>query len=126
MTTAPPEPLDAAEEELRKAISTSEVPVILAVTASDSPACDGAGDIIGEADRQLQDRAAVFHLEADSCLGLMREYRIETVPALLGIHNGRLFALHVGALEPGDIAHMLDFGVWQTSDDQRGKDSLFH
>lgn len=119
------ERFEGSEGELRAHLADSAVPVVLAVTSSDARSCESAAEVLRRASSNVGERASIVHADASSCAGLLAEFQVSTVPALLALENGGMVAQHVGVLEEGDVIHVLGLDLWRESGDEESVKGLF-
>ena len=104
-------PVELTEENFRKTIKRSEVPVLVDFWAPWCGPCKMMAPAFEQAAVKLEPRVRLAKLNTDEAQQVSRELGIRSIPTLILFDGGREIARHSGAMMAGDIERWVNAQV---------------
>lgn len=98
----------APDPEFDAAVLQSDVPVLVDFYADWCGPCQTMNPIVSELSEEYQGRAKVVKVDIDQKEGLARRYRVNSIPAFVIFHQGKVVDRFTGVQKKATLTQALD------------------
>lgn len=96
------------DDTFAQEVLNSDVPVMVEFGANWCGPCRFLAPIIKEVCNDFEGRAQVFTVDTDESKELVKQYKIQGIPAIFVFHNGEIKSQVIGAVTKGKLVSMLN------------------